>query len=279
MAAGNDSDAIALLLREIPNDDKAEAILHSAKFHDLQKQIRLGLIDYERQSVSLSQIRYGITETLRALEGEQSLSVLVAGTGRYDLPQPVLEMAKAIGSELASQEMQLVCGGWQGVDYVVAEHFAQRLLAQHKPLSDYLIQVVPEHSPPAFKGIKDVAVSTENQEFVSTGTVLNVKQGKQEWLEAIRYADVVVLIGGEGGTYETFAYAHQENRPIFPLPTTGGDAARAYQQILSRWDYWQQSSLKGITKAEFETLDKPIQTPADAQYLVNKLLEMILKLT
>jgi hypothetical protein len=82
-----------------------------------------------------------------------------------------------------------------------------------------LIQVVPYGSQPRFRG----------------GYVVYVEQGDREWVESVRYADVVVLVGGLGGTYETYLFAVQEQRPVFPIAGTGGDARKAFDNILSDW--------------------------------------------
>ena len=37
ISRGNDKEAIELLLKEIPGGQKEEAILHSARLHDIQK--------------------------------------------------------------------------------------------------------------------------------------------------------------------------------------------------------------------------------------------------
>ena len=122
------ADAIQLLLKEMPKNKIDEAILHSARFKDLQRHIRLGLIDYKEQSLTKSQIRYGILESVKAIEGEFQVSVLVAGTGRYNLPVDVYLMAKSIGKKLGEEGAKLVCGGWEGVDYVVDEVVSNKVV-------------------------------------------------------------------------------------------------------------------------------------------------------
>lgn len=259
IAQGDLQEAIATLLKEIPDDFQSEAVLHAARFSDLQKQIRLGLMDYENQSVTRSQIRYGIMQTLQALEGNQTISVLVAGTGKYHLPNEVYQATAALGKLLGEADFHLVCGGWEGVDYVIAEEFSKAIMTQGKPLSENLVQVVAENKTPIFKG----------------GNTLYVKQGLKEWLEAIKYADVVVLIGGEGGTYETFTYAHQEGRPVIPIPASGGDALRVFQEILTQWEYWQTTRFKNSSREEFIGLNQPIITGSDGRKVGERVVAMI----
>lgn len=74
--------------------------------------------------------------------------VLVAGTGRQQgLSNAVLQLARALGGALAEQGYGLVVGGWPGVDYLVAQGYAQALEAKKLPLADYLMQVVADSRP------------------------------------------------------------------------------------------------------------------------------------
>ncbi|MBO3273147.1 hypothetical protein [Hymenobacter defluvii] len=134
---------------------------------------------------------------------------MVAGTGRQKaLPTPVALLAEAVGRELAKQGYGLVVGGWPGVDYLAARGFAQVLAAQGLPLADYLIQVVSTSRPVVYPPGADYP------DFRG-GHIIAVPAGVREWVEALKYAEAVVLLGGEGGTRETFWYATQEQRPCF----------------------------------------------------------------
>lgn len=254
------SEAVEQLLKLAPDLYENEAIIHSARLAGLQKQIRLGLIREEERSVTMSQIRYGILETVKALEGlPQPLSVLVAGTGRRELPEEVYWTAMALGEELGKMEMKLIVGGWEGVDYVVAEHYTKEIVRMGHPLTESLIQVVSQGKEPVFRG----------------GQVLYVPHGQREWLEAIKYADIVVLLGGEGGTYETFEYAQQERRPVIPIAGTGGDAERVFQNIEAHWDDWQNDLLGGLHQASWREMADPIHYEGDAQRIAQYVAELL----
>ena len=219
----------------------------------------------------MSQLRYGILETINAIEGKKVISVLVAGTGRYELPKEVSLMAQALGKELAINKMKLICGGWDGVDYLTAESYLGIFYWPNLRIEDYLIQVVPENTTPAFSG--NLKVGSGFRKILTT--VLYVKQGIREWLEAIKYSDIAILIGGEGGTYETFMYSHQEGRPVIPIQSSGGDAAKVFNEIITRWDYWKYSIFKSISYDEFNQLTSPIENEADASYLAKIVVGMI----
>jgi hypothetical protein len=181
--------------------------------------------------------------------------VLVAGTGdQSGLPAKQVWCAEAIGKTLARHNYGLVVGGWHGVDYIAAKSFSEALV--NTALSDALIQVTPTNSQPAFPG----------------GHVIQVPSGSAEWVEALRYADAVVLIGGKNGTYETYKFALQERRPVFPIANSGGDAFRAFDQITSNWEqtggiWW------GVPRNTFsKVLSRHIKLKEDATSLAELLL-------
>lgn len=183
--------------------------------------------------------------------------VLVAGTGRQQgLPPAVQRLALALGRALAEQGFGLVVGGWPGVDYLVAEGFAQALAARRRPLADYLLQVVADQRPAGYPA------QARYPDFQG-GYLTEVPTGVREWVEALKHAAAVVLLGGEGGTRETFWYAAQEQRPIFPIPGTGGDAAQVFADCVT---CWQLFTYHGFTTAEFEAaLAQPTDDDAQAR--------------
>jgi hypothetical protein len=147
--------------------------------------------------------------------------VMVAGTGRQvGLSEKVRWFDEAIGYRLGFDGFGLVVGGWPGVDYVVAANFARGLAegAPNVPRASRLLQVIRAGTYPDFQG----------------GHVVYVPWGSLEWLEGLRYAKAVILIGGEGGTYQTFTFATQERVPVFPIAKTGGDAERVSTASLPR---------------------------------------------
>jgi len=176
--------------------------------------------------------------------------ILVAGTGhQFGLPHVTQWLAECIGGALAEAGFGLVVGGWHGVDYITAAAFekALRKLRPTVPLSDMLIQVVPANNHPAFRG----------------GHVIQVDAGPAEWVEAIRLCDAVVLLGGIGGTYETYVYALQERRAVFPVPATGGDASKVYSEMTQ---VWQASGIWGIGhKAFTNTLARSVRSLEEAR--------------
>ncbi len=175
------------------------------------------IAEFKRALTSQQEGYSELKELISKHSPDTRTSVLVVGTGAYDLPQSVYQSSVEVGRLLAELNCNLIAGGWEGVDYVVADEFSKAMQTKDIRLSDALMQVVNTGRQPIFKG----------------GQVVDVEEGVMEWIEGLKKAEILILIGGEGGTYETFLYARQEKIPIIPLPLTGGDAQRAYSEIVS----------------------------------------------
>jgi hypothetical protein len=182
--------------------------------------------------------------------------ILVAGTGRYELPRPVEWIARSIGAHLAQEGYGLVAGGWHGVDYVAAEAFANQLPLSAHP-SDFLVQIVRTGCYPQFK----------------RGRFINVGAGPAEWIEQLRYADAVLLVGGVGGTYETYVYAGQERRAVFAVGGTGGDARRVFDEIVAGWT---MAGPWGVPRQVYgDVLGRYIDSPGAADAVTDALMAML----
>ncbi|HYP29646.1 MAG TPA: SAV_2336 N-terminal domain-related protein [Blastocatellia bacterium] len=177
--------------------------------------------------------------------------VLVAGTGSYTLTDAQLLASEALGGILAEAGYGLITGGWRGVDHVVARAFTERIRVARKEEDKYLIQIVPAGGEADFKG----------------GQVVTVAGEEAAYAESLSRASAVVLIGGVGGTYEIYRRARLANLPVLPLPATGGDAQRIYNQLLTTGGSGEIEPLR--------SLDAPISNAEDARRLVEK---VILKL-
>ncbi len=183
-------------------------------------------------------------------------SVLVAGTGAFNLPPEVLWCTTHLGKQLAQQNYKLITGGWQGVDYVISDEFSKEVYAHKQKLSEKLIQIVPNGQQPEFKG----------------GTIKYVEAGAKEWLESLKLADVVILIGGQGGTYETYTYAKQENIPVIPIVCTNGDAKAVFDNMLKNWN---EQNMGNISIDKFKTLNQYIDNEQTAEMVCNDVMEMV----
>jgi len=145
--------------------------------------------------------------------------ILVAGTGRpQEVSEQVHHTSEALGEALASNGFGLVTGGWPGVDEIVSHAFAKRAIVRGCALENFLTQVVVSDMP-AFPA----------------GNLVLVECGEEEWIEGVKRADGIVLIGGIGGTWTTGKYGLKYNKAVFPLADTDGDAKRFYLHMLRHW--------------------------------------------
>lgn len=79
---------LQLLLKNHPKLD--EAILQSARFEDIKRQIRLGLVDHQSANLTKNQIRAGLLDVLKAIEAQEDTPLL------KDKSAPVLSQAKVM---------------------------------------------------------------------------------------------------------------------------------------------------------------------------------------
>jgi hypothetical protein len=175
--------------------------------------------------------------------------VLVAGTGTRwrklifrvfpalirELDEKLRQTCIALGESLARTGHGVVTGGWGGVDELTSRSFARELERAGLPLEDRLIQVVVEDELPAFPA----------------GNLVLVHRGEEEWTESVNRADVVVLIGGVGGTWRTGEYGLKFGRVVFPLADTGGDALKLYMHMQR---HWKPEFLSGIDRSRFQVI-------------------------
>jgi predicted Rossmann-fold nucleotide-binding protein len=165
--------------------------------------------------------------------------VLVAGTGvESAFTAQLRHVSEQLGTQLGAAGFGVVTGGWPGVDESVARAFAKQVLDGGGALEDRLIQMVVEDDDPAF----------------SAGQLVFVKRGEPEWLEPIRRANAVVLVGGVGGTLKTGALALDMSKPVLPLAETGGDARTLYMNMLRSWERFSRMP---FSQAQFQTLARP----------------------
>jgi CheY-like chemotaxis protein len=137
-------------------------------------------------------------------------SVLVVGTGSYNLPKPVELAARGVGSVVGESGCRLITGGWQGVDHVAASAFIESRKPKDSPSEEALVQVVEGSQQPDFKG----------------GSIVRAPHN-QGISESLKRADLVILIGGAGATWQAFRGALAANKLVVPLMTTGTDAQQA----------------------------------------------------
>lgn len=172
-------------------------------------------------------------------------AILVSGTGRVPLPRHQKWVVSRLGAAICRAGFNLITGGWEGVDADVAQAFRE---SGGEPSRIVQLVQASDRSPRTH------------------GEVIEVADDLEEWVEAINRAQAVVLVGGLGGTYGTYDHARRRHVPVVPIPGTGGDAERAFHDILKRWS--DESPFRRVSRAEFAHLDVPIDLQSDAERAV-----------
>ncbi|QMS89572.1 TIR domain-containing protein [Nostoc edaphicum CCNP1411] len=191
-----------------------------------------------------------------AVQLRSKKNILVAGTGNFNIPEEVNWCTQKLGEKIAEYNYNLITGGWEGVDYVVADKFAEKIAQKNIRLTDKLTHFVPQGKQPVFKG----------------GKVEYTESGINEWLNCLRHSDLVILVGGVGGTYETYLYAKQEKIPVIPIVCTNGDAKKVFDEMLANWD----SKLMGnISPEKFKSLNQYINDPSTAEDVINDVMDIV----
>lgn len=165
-------------------------------------------------------------------------------------------MATAVGKELGRRGFGLITCGWEGVDKATTQAFAKELQALGAPLSQRLQQIVPRPDEPAFFG----------------GEVIYVEKGVPEWVESVKRASAVILIGGVKGTIKTYLTARNELVPVFPLPQTGGHAKQAFDDLVANGS---DNLFKTINLEKLKALDKPFSTREGAEEGADTLCDLL----
>jgi hypothetical protein len=176
------------------------------------------------------------------------LKILVAGG--FDEESDVQEkqfraFSDALGAGIIKHDHVLLNGCRTALDAMVAE-------AAHRVLLE------SQTSAPANRIISYVLSGREPAH--AFGTVLRSRLtdwdiGGEPRLyipETIQQADVVVLAGGFQGTYRAANWARIANKPLLPLASLGGAAAKIFEQELSDFDRRYAGLLD---KIEFEQLN------------------------
>lgn len=184
--------------------------------------------------------------------------VVVAGTGHsIRMSRSATLAAQELGAVLADRGCGLVTGGWHGVDEVLTAAFVERCRSLSIDPNERIVQVIQEdwNAP------------------LRVGQLVRAPAGAEEWLGQLTYGDAVILIGGFGGTYHTFLGALHRGLPRFPIRSTGGDAERAFDQMVELWELLPNPAM---TADQFQSLRGPIDNVADAQKLTGQLVDLLL---
>jgi hypothetical protein len=143
--------------------------------------------------------------------------VNVIGTGQYKLGPDLVSVSEAVGKLLAQEGYGLITGGMRGVDNLCSNAFSDELASQKIPDTERLLRLL-----------------TRGQKSDYTRGAEYVVDSDDDWFDfAVKHAFAVILIGGNGGGSRAFTAARANGTPVIPIPFTGGDAGKAYQEMMN----------------------------------------------
>jgi hypothetical protein len=96
------------LLKNSPLLD--EAVQQSARYNNVMKEIRLGLVDYKADNITQNQIRFGVLELLREIEDSVGVASSYADT-HAALRSEVERAISIVGSKNVVVGSTIVAGG------------------------------------------------------------------------------------------------------------------------------------------------------------------------
>jgi hypothetical protein len=180
--------------------------------------------------------------------------IRVAGTANVHLPDSLVFASETVGRELARAGFGLISGGWQGVDHIVCREYVTQLRRDQIPSKGRLVHVIRAGTRPDLW--KVAAFSGEGDLDMVTGSTSEV------W-RSVQRADAVVMIGGVGGTYDAYEYAVKSGKAAYPIAGTGGDAARAFNDVVR-------------TAPELRGLERNITSRRDAREVAKLIADMVM---
>lgn len=184
-------------------------------------------------------------------EGPQKY-VLVAGTGTMQLGNALVVASEMVGLELARAGLGLISGGWQGVDHIVCREYVNQLRRDQLPSKGRLIHIIPQGAKPDLWKLEGFAEEGD-LEFGNNSFAASRR--------SVERANAVVMIGGEGGTFDIYEDARRLGKRVYPIPATGGDADRAYRQVMR-------------INSGLQSLERTIRDKRDARQIARAITEL-----
>jgi tetratricopeptide (TPR) repeat protein len=234
-------------LLRLPRDGKSATLHYEMQPERQGKNSVTASVMIEGRSIATGACTFYVGE-LEALTAARW--ILVAGTGTYTLPPQVVKLVETLGKTLAARRLNLVGGGWQGVDHLVGRAFANAVEEAGDKVESRLLQMLPPFKRPDLQA----------GEIVYT---------KDEFGELVGRVDAVVLIGGFGGTYGCFLEARKQMKPVYPLPATGGDAKRAFDELFA-----SQTGI-GPSARRLRLLEVEIEDDSGIDTLLSRLMDLL----
>lgn len=190
--------------------------------------------------------------------------VLIAGTGNEMFSEKERIMCISLGKYLAQNGYGVKCGGWPGVDEEISRSFSEFLITKKVDPAERLVQVIDYRLGNSFKIFGEILQITGNSDWDKN---------------ALRNADALVMIGGQGGTFELYEKALSNNLTIIPIPATGGDSKKVFE-IITKNNIKSSLNQSGAEINDLiSNLDLEFETEKDANIISQEIINILNKLS
>ncbi len=187
--------------------------------------------------------------------------ILVTGSARR-ADTEAHRRAHIVGRELARAGFGLVVGTWPGVDVQAADAFLSELRALGKDPAHFFRQV----RAPYWKRRSMLLLRYFPRHRGSGASVVNVNNKSEYNIKTAEISDAAILIGGYGGMLLAARSFIAAGKPVFPIPFSGGDSDRIFQELLRNW---HDNPIPGLTRSQVLRLALPWVSGA------NQLIELL----
>jgi hypothetical protein len=144
--------------------------------------------------------------------------ILVVGTSG-NLTREEASITEKVGELLAEEGYGLIIGAYDGVDSLAGSSYLEYLRKKGVLAKDYLIQVLKQDQRLRSYSLDDYSIKEVGSD--------------SEWDKAVlEKASAIIVIGGLGYPYKFCQRAHDTSLPIIPIPASGRDAKRVFDEIV-----------------------------------------------
>jgi predicted HTH transcriptional regulator len=127
------------LLKDSPQLD--EAILQSARYNDVMKQIRLGTVDFEQANITKNQIRYALFDLVREIEVQEQKPEINTEIEQFLSQQPIIQGKNIITGSIQS-EKEIRIGDTDKSSHITIQSVDNIFTNEHAPKTEYDLFVV-----------------------------------------------------------------------------------------------------------------------------------------
>ena len=156
---GKDELALAIknlyaLLKDSPKLD--EAILQSARYNDVIKQIRLGIVDFEQANITKNQIRYALLDLLREIEYQETKPEINTEIRLFLSNQPIIQ-GKNITTGSIQSEKEIIIGDNHKSSRITIQSVDNIFTNEHTPKTAYdlFIEDIKKHQHNQFSATSE----------------------------------------------------------------------------------------------------------------------------